>query len=214
MLEDGQARAYAHADFEEPHSRFVELFAQTFPAGSVKGIMLDLGCGPGDITRRMAKRFPGCAVHGLDGSEAMLKYARELTAKDSSLKNRIGYFCGLLPGARLPRAPYDILISNSLLHHLPEPDILWDSVKKYAGPGSLIFIMDLARPASPREARTLVEKYSPNEPEVLKNDFYHSLLAAYTAGEVKRQLKDFGLDRLAVRTASDRHWTVSGILSA
>ncbi|HET9234400.1 MAG TPA: SAM-dependent methyltransferase, partial [Candidatus Eisenbacteria bacterium] len=49
MTEDEQARAYAQADFEEAHSRFIALFRETFPEVS-EGTALDLGCGPGDIT--------------------------------------------------------------------------------------------------------------------------------------------------------------------
>ena len=43
MLEEEQARAYAQADFEEPHNRFIELFGQLFPEASPEYV-LDLGC--------------------------------------------------------------------------------------------------------------------------------------------------------------------------
>jgi SAM-dependent methyltransferase len=75
MREDLQAKAYAEADFEEPHSNFIKLFQQNFPRVNIKGFVLDLGCGPGDISIRFARAFPKCAVHGVDGSEAMLKGA-------------------------------------------------------------------------------------------------------------------------------------------
>ena len=72
-------------------------------------------------------------------------------------------------------------------------------------------MIDLIRPDSEEEARLIVEKYSGGEPEILKNDFFHSLLAAFTAGEVRNHLSEAGLlEQLRVRVVSDRHFAVSG----
>jgi ubiquinone/menaquinone biosynthesis C-methylase UbiE len=38
-----------------------------------KALVLDLGCGPADVTIRFAKANPGYKFHGVDGSAAMLK---------------------------------------------------------------------------------------------------------------------------------------------
>ncbi|MCG6936128.1 MAG: class I SAM-dependent methyltransferase, partial [Proteobacteria bacterium] len=64
MDEDAQARAYASANFEAPHSQFIELFRETFPDLSPAGMVLDLGCGPADITLRFAQAFPACRLQG------------------------------------------------------------------------------------------------------------------------------------------------------
>ncbi len=53
-----QARAYAHADFEEPHSRFLTLLQETLPAREVGPWVVDLGCGAADISIRVARAFP------------------------------------------------------------------------------------------------------------------------------------------------------------
>ena len=73
-------------------------------------------------------------------------------------------------------------------------------------------MMDLCRPASRREARALVETNSPHEPDVLKDDFVRSLLAAHTPGEVRRQLAAAGLGELVVQQVSDLHLVVRGRL--
>jgi trans-aconitate methyltransferase len=44
------AQAYANADFSEPNSKFVALFSEKFPAFNGQRIV-DLGCGPADITQ-------------------------------------------------------------------------------------------------------------------------------------------------------------------
>ena len=79
-------------------------------------------------------------------------------------------------------------------------------------PGSAVLVMDLARPGSLAAAKQLVEQYSEGEPEVLREDFYNSLLAAYTVDEVIDQLRKAGLDQIGVDMASDRHWIASGTL--
>jgi trans-aconitate 2-methyltransferase len=40
--------------------------------------VFDLGCGPGNVTRRLARRWPGARVVGLDASPEMLEKARSL----------------------------------------------------------------------------------------------------------------------------------------
>ncbi|MEW6001629.1 MAG: class I SAM-dependent methyltransferase [Nitrospirota bacterium] len=213
MDDEEQAIAYAGADFEEPHSRFITLFKETFGSSSISGYVLDIGCGPGDITFRFARAYPNCIVHGVDGAEAMLSRARKILENSTDLKDRVKLFHGILPDALLRREKYDIIISNSLLHHLHNPQILWDAVKLYAAPQAPVFIMDLKRPESPDEARQLVETYSGKEPEILKRDFFNSLLAAFEVVEVKEQLEIAGLSHFTVTVVSDRHMVISGYIN-
>lgn len=211
MDEPAQARAYATADFEQPHSRFIELFRERFPEREgAGGWVLDLGCGPGDITLRFARAYPGCELHGVDGAPAMLELGRE-TVTAAGLDHRIKLLQGYLPGAALPRQHYDTVISNSLLHHLSNPMVLWESVIAYGRPGSAVFVMDLMRPDDLHSAYAMVDEYAAGEPEVLRHDFFHSLLAAYRLDEVEGQIRKLQLP-LQVRAVSDRHFTVSGYL--
>jgi hypothetical protein len=53
MDDPSQAGAYAAADFAEAHGRMVEAFGVYFPGVEVAGSVLDLGCGPGDIKRKL-----------------------------------------------------------------------------------------------------------------------------------------------------------------
>jgi ubiquinone/menaquinone biosynthesis C-methylase UbiE len=210
MLDSVQAQAYASADFEQPHSMFIELFRETFGTIHDGAHVLDLGCGPGDITFRFARSWQQCSVHGIDGSDAMLLHAEKTLEPGSSLQGRVCFFKGMLPDLLLPCTRYDIIISNSLLHHLPDPAVLWQTVKAFAAPQALIFIMDLKRPESITEAAQLRDTYAKDEPEVLRSDFYNSLLAAFEVGEIQVQLRDAGLADLNVRAVSDRHLVISG----
>lgn len=211
MDDDAQARAYAEAGFEEPHRQFVELFRAQWPVLSLQGRVLDLGCGPADITLRFARAWPGTVIDGIDGAEAMLGYGRERIRRHG-LEGRIRLWRARLPDDPLPGHGYDAVISNSLLHHLRDPAVLWEAVKAAARPGAPVFVMDLMRPGSEAQARALVEEHAAGEPEVLRRDFYHSLLAAYRVGEVRDQLAAAGLAGLSVRAVSDRHLVVAGVV--
>lgn len=210
LMDDmAQAQAYAEADFAEPNETFVELLGSCFPHWPGTGAVLDLGCGPGDIALRIAARYPDCVVHGLDGSAAMLTFAEQARA-GSGAEARVRFIQGLMPGASLPRAHYDAVVSNSLLHHLHDPGVLWTSIRALAAPGAPILVMDLMRPQSTARAAALVDAYAEGEPEILRADFYNSLLAAFELQEVREQLAAAGLDTLRVEPVSDRHLAVWG----
>jgi ubiquinone/menaquinone biosynthesis C-methylase UbiE len=205
MEEEAQSRAYARGDFEQPNSRFLALL-QRHIGTYLQGYVLDLGCGSGDITIRVARAYPSCEIHGLDGSSAMLKYGQELLAQEPALcQQRVKFIQGIIPQEKLPRALYDLIISNSLLHHLHQPANFWSTVKKYSDDNTPIFVIDLLRPATPAIASRLVETYASNEPKILQRDFYNSLCAAFEMAEIETQLKQANLEHLSVRQVSDRH---------
>lgn len=209
MDDAAQARAYAEADFSEPHEHFVALFQESFPDEDLAGTVLDLGCGPADVTLRLARAYPRCQIDGLDGAAAMLDLGKT-AVRQAGLEARVRLVQGYLPGAEPPCAAYDAVVSNSLLHHLAEPAVLWASIKRWAKPGAPVLVMDLLRPDSPAALGALVARYAAEAPEVLRRDFANSLRAAYRLEEVRAQLANAGLAELAARPVSDRHLLVSG----
>lgn len=206
-----QARAYAEADFEEPHSQFIVEFRNLFPGVEADGAVLDLGCGPADIAIRFARAFPGARVLGFDAGPNMLQLGREAVAA-AGLASRVRLVQGHLPEDEPPGCPYDAIISNSLLHHLDDPLSLWEAVNRYGTAGTRVFIMDLCRPDSPDEVQQMVDKYAGDEPEILREDFGNSLRAAYRTDEVGVQLESAGLGYLRISEPTDRHLAVSGTL--
>lgn len=209
MEDDAQARAYAEADFEQPHSLFVERFADFLRGQSLAGHLIDLGCGPADISVRIARRFPDVMIDALDGSEAMLKYAAERIEREG-LGSRIRLLHGRVPAFPLSPHAYDGVVINSLLHHLHQPETLWQTIKACTRPGAPVFVMDLMRPASEADARAMVNQHAAGEPDILRHDFYHSLLAAYRPEEVRAQLDAAELVDFKMEVVSDRHFTVRG----
>src|SRR5688572_14404096 len=53
---------------------FVELLSRV--RADAPAEVVDLGCGPGNLTRRLAQRWPSAAVRGLDSSPEMVEAAR------------------------------------------------------------------------------------------------------------------------------------------
>ena len=203
MLDPEQALAYARADFAEPHGRCMALLQAKWPSLPARGRALDLGCGPGDVTLRLARLLPQWSIDALDGSAAMLALARE-AATAAGVGERVQFIAAVLPADGPPRADYDLVFSNSLLHHLTDPMVLWQAVLRWGRPGAAVLVMDLLRPPTDAEAQALVRRYASTEPAVLRSDFYNSLRAAYRPDEVRRQLEVANLG-LSVEIVSDRH---------
>jgi len=210
MDDPKHAIAYANADFEKINNRVIEIFDIEFPDIEIKGTILDLGCGPGDITFRFAKHFPGSTVIGIDGAAVMIELANQRKCRETEFLSNIKFIEAEIPVAPIPGIPYDLIVSNSLYHHLHNPEVLWKTILDYGSSGTKIFIVDLFRPDSKERADWLVNEYSGNEPEILKKDFYNSLCASFEPAEVEQQLSNTGLSYLSVKIVSDRHLIVYG----
>ncbi|MEX0828627.1 MAG: class I SAM-dependent methyltransferase [Nitrospirales bacterium] len=207
MDDPEQVLAYAQADFEEENQGFVDQFFTLYP-DLEKPHIVDLGCGPGDISLRAARRHPTCSVTGIDASQPMITYAEQLV-QNVGFQDRVQFLCQRFQDVNLS-PPADAMISNSLVHHVPNPLRFWYCLKMLLKPGAPILVMDLLRPESPEAAQAIVDEQAAGEPERLRQDFFHSLLAAFTEDEVAAHLAELNLSRLFVDVPDDRHWIVYG----
>ena len=209
MIEQEKVEAYENADFEEPHSNFIALIRTCFPEASAFKSVLDLGSGAGDIVLRFAKEYSDAHIDAVEGSEEMLDFAKILISRYSGLSERVTFIYSNIQDFRTEKN-YDLIMSNSLLHHLQDPSHFWEKIREVSKPGTRILIMDLMRPVSIEEAQELKRRYTRGEPEVLKRDFYNSLLAAFEIDEVRAQIASAGLENLEIKKVSDRHLIVFG----
>lgn len=210
LMEDpAQVHAYAAADFSQENQGFVDRFRECF-SDIFDGHVLDLGCGPGDIPIRLARAVPGCRITGVDASAPMVRLAEE-AVQQAGLSGRITFRCERFQDHASANLA-DAAISNSLLHHVPNPLQFWYKLRLAVKPGSPVLVMDLLRPESPEEAQAIVDRYASGAPDILRRDFYNSLLAAFTEDEVAAQLAEMNLSRLIIDAVDDRHWVVSGII--
>ncbi|HVR75528.1 MAG TPA: class I SAM-dependent methyltransferase [Planctomycetota bacterium] len=204
-----EVRAYREADFRKVNLLCARRALRA--SGKRAGRALDLGTGPAEIPILLCQEAPGWRVTAVDRAPRMLEAARE-NVERHGLSRRIT----LLPGNACAmdglRGRFDLVLSNSLLHHLRDPVPFWRQVKRLLGPGGAVMVQDLLRPASRAEARRLLEKHARDASPLLRSLFHQSLLAAFTPAEVRAQLRAAGLECLEVRRVSDRHLVVRGAL--
>ena len=205
-----EADAYAAANFADVNEAFVECLCD-LASNRVGARALDLGTGPADIPVRLAKAQAGWHITAVDGSPAMLDVARR-AINAAHVADRIKLQIADAKDTKLPMGAFDVIFSNSLLHHLPDPAPLWSEIKRLAAPGALVFLRDLMRPSSEVTARRVVELYAGNESALLQEEFYRSLLAAFRPDEVRQQLDAAGLSSWTVQPVTDRHLDVIGML--
>lgn len=108
---------------------------------------LDVGCGTGAFSRRLAERFE--SVLGLDLSPQMIRVARERSHACPNLEFRVA---DVLAEA-LPGADFDAIASIATLHHLPLPEIL-PRLACALKPGGVLAVLDLFETATLGEILT------------------------------------------------------------
>ncbi len=200
-----RADAYARTDFSNVNAAFVARLTELAGShGACRAI--DLGTGPGEVPRRLAALRPEWRIVAADASMPMLRHAR---AADVSSAGRAAILCADAKQLPFGDASFDIVFSNSLLHHLPDPLPFWREVRRLARTRAVVLVRDLVRPAEPRDAQHLVDTYARDEHTLLREDFYNSFLAAFTLEEIREQVCEAGLN-LTVKQVTDRHVDVYG----
>jgi ubiquinone/menaquinone biosynthesis C-methylase UbiE len=159
---------------------------------------------------RLANARPHIRITAVDGSAAMIQLALEAVRR-AGHEGRISPLQGYIPGLPLHEHSFDGILSKYLLHHLPDPMVLWSEAQRLGTSGAVIYVMDLIRPATPERARHIVETVTPDEHPILKEDFINSLCAAFSIEEATSQLRQAGLP-LEVVQISGLHMLIKGTL--
>lgn len=216
LMEDPiQATAYSEADFSAPHQAVVDDLLARHPHLRGRSLRaIDIGCGPGDVTVRLASALPMAQIVGIDAGSRMLALGEQRVTAHA-LGDRVQLLRLHLPApndelARLGH--FDLVVSNAMLHHLDDPGSLWSTVRAVAARGAIIHVVDLRRPEDDAAVDALAATHTVGEPSVLVEDFRASLRAAYRTDEVREQLQACGLaNTLTVESVGDRHLIVSGV---
>ena len=144
----------------------------------------DLGCGPGNITRLLAERWPNARVVGVDSSADMLAKARMKAAGVTFEQADIAHWS--------PPAPADLLFTNATLHWLDDHAALLPRLAAQLAPGGVLAIqmpdnrtspshllMDEAAATGPWYAR--LARLRPVYGSMQSPDAYYRMLAPVAA---------------------------------
>ncbi|HEY7084694.1 MAG TPA: trans-aconitate 2-methyltransferase [Hyphomicrobiaceae bacterium] len=168
--EDWSAMQYLK--FEDERTRPPRDLLAQVPLQSPRRVV-DLGCGPGNSTELLIKRFPGAQILGIDTSQGMLQQAR-----------------GRLPGCTfvqgdlstwMPEPDTDLLFGNAVFHWVPDHPSVLARLLGSLPPGGVLAVQMPDNTSEP--ALLLMEKVAtslaqpcPARAELPKPEAYYDLL--------------------------------------
>lgn len=209
-----EARDYDAMDHGEVNRRFVADFLAveaTCRLGAAE--VLDVGTGTAQIPIELCRRHEALRVVAIDLASSMLALAAE-NVNRAGLSRRITLERVDAKGLPFADGRFAAVISNSIVHHIPEPGAALAEMLRVLRPGGLVFVRDLARPYDEALLRQQVETYAAGCNPHQRALFAASLHAALTLGEVRQLVARFGWQGESVSATSDRHWTWAGAKAA
>jgi ubiquinone/menaquinone biosynthesis C-methylase UbiE len=168
--------------------------------------ILDLGAGTAQIPIELLRQLPHSYITAVDAAEQMLAVARENIAA-AGLTDRIDLVHADAKHLPFDDGSYDVVISNSIVHHIPEPGAVIAEAIRVTAPGGLLFHRDLARPPDETQLEQFVATYAGDSTPYQRKLFVDSLRAALTVEELRTLVGNYGFAPETVQMTSDRHWT-------
>lgn len=201
MSGEDEVSAYASAAAQEHlealDNKFVGQVLQLLPRGGAGNIfLLDVGCGPGNIALKLAQRSPQLTIVGLDRSRNMVRAASQAAA-EAGVEGQVFFQQASADEIPCPRGQFDVVLSNSVLHHLADPAKALMEMLRVAKPDGAIVVRDLRRPS--RLAYSWhVRWYGRHYSGMMKRLFEDSVRAAYTPEELAGLLGRSGMSKARV----------------
>jgi ubiquinone/menaquinone biosynthesis C-methylase UbiE len=151
-----------------------------------KGILVDIGCGPGLLTMLIARRHPGLHVVGVDAADEMIQTA-DSNATSLGLSNRVEFRPGDVAELPMADGTVDFAISTLSLHHWSDPGHGFGEIQRILKPGGQLLLFDLRR--DPRRFFYWLVRFAQSivVPAGLRriNEPLGSLLSSYTQAELE-----------------------------
>ncbi|WP_159789569.1 class I SAM-dependent methyltransferase [Sodalinema gerasimenkoae] len=195
--------AYDAMDFTEVNQAFVD---EAIALGPDSATVLDVGTGPARIPILLCHRRPQWTVTAIDLSHNMLKLGATHVAK-AELGDRIRLDYADAKSLPYADASFDLVISNSIIHHLENPLPCLRELRRVLKPQGSLFLRDLVRPEDLAKVERLVQQlgsdYDPHQTQLFRD----SLCAAFTLSEIQQMLENAGFAGISAYLSSDRHWT-------
>lgn len=141
--------AVQYLKFEDQRTRPARDLLAQVPVETPSRIV-DLGCGPGNSTELLVRRFPNAQVIGVDNSSDMIAKARQRLPEVQFVEGDIGALSGDAGGAWRNEGPFDVIYANAALQWVPDHDTLLPGLVELLAPGGALAIQmpdNLAQPS-------------------------------------------------------------------
>jgi ubiquinone/menaquinone biosynthesis C-methylase UbiE len=194
------------------HSAVNRVFVADFLAfWKGTGSVLDVGTGTAQIPIELARQHASVRIVGIDLAEHMLAVGRDNIVR-AGLAERIAL--QRCDAKTLPWSArsFAAVISNSIVHHIPDPGPVLAEMVRVVAPGGELFVRDLVRPADEATLQALVEQHAAGANAHQRQMFADSLHAALSLEEIRSLVAGLGYDPAAVRQTTDRHWTWAAVV--
>lgn len=202
-----EAADYDSMDHSRVNRAFVDDLLDSLAVASPATRLLDVGTGTARILVELRRSGFAGPITGIDLAREMLSLGRQ-NIVDAQLT---GIELEQVDAKLLPYADgfYDVVISNSIVHHIPQPERVFREMRRVLQAGGLLFVRDLLRPPSAADVEELVARHAGGESVAQQQLFRQSLHAALTLEEVAALLQSVGINDGQLVQTSDRHWTLS-----
>ncbi len=200
-----EARDYDDMDHAAVNRVFVADFLAVYRG---TGRVLDVGTGTARIPVELCRQAPHLTVVAIDLAAHMLAIGRENVSR-AGLADRVTLERVDAKAMPYPSSAFAAVVSNSILHHIPEPGVAIGEMLRVLAPGGFLFVRDLLRPEDDATVKRLVDTYAADATPHQRQMFDDSFHAALTLAEVRALVADRGSDPANVTQTSDRHWTWS-----
>lgn len=206
MDTEEDAAEYNSIPNNDVNAAFVEEVLNVSPINAIR--LVDLGSGPAHIPILFALKRPQLIITAVELAENMITIAQQ-NIKNANVADRIIIKKQDIKRTMLAQKSFDIIISNSCVHHIHNPIELFVEAKRLVSKGGVIYFKDLLRPKSLSELEHLVGKYAHDVNDYQRILFRNSLHAALTLDEVKTNAEAAGLSNAEIKQTSDRHWSLT-----
>jgi SAM-dependent methyltransferase len=205
------------------HSEVNRIFAEEFfeAAGRLIGfnpaqaaerpgplLVLDVGTGTARIPIDICRRTQNVRITAIDLGAHMLQLGQR-NVIEAGLDRQIILEQVDAKSLPYPENTFDAVISNSIVHHIPQPSRVVGEMLRVARPGGLLFVRDLLRPEDAATIAAILARHAGGTNDHQRQLFEASLHASLTLDEVGDLLQSLGLPPTAVTRSSDRHWTIA-----
>ena len=108
--------------------------------------VLELGCGTGNLTLRLAARLPDAALTLVDGSTEMIALTRlRLDRSSAAASGRAEFLATRFEELALPPESFDVVTSSISLHHVEKKGLLYERLHGFLRPGGQFCFADQIR---------------------------------------------------------------------